>query len=164
MKETFERSEILDDIAPCGFCCFTCAAKKGGAIEESAARLNCYLEGYYEFTKTNLPFKYRAYCKRIKTLTNELEHLSSRKCGGCRSGADEKCCIPDCVILQCAETHGVDFCGECSEFPCNKAGSSLKGITLKEWRSNNEMIKKNGIEEYYKFAVSRSHYSFYKEK
>lgn len=66
--------------------------------------------------------------------------------------------IPDCSISQCTKTHQVDFCGECNDFPCEKAENFLKGITLSEWHNNNEKIREYGIEEYYKYAVSRSHY------
>lgn len=154
------RTDILNAIAPCAFCCYTCSAMKDGVIENSAKQLSRYLEGYYEFSKTNrFPRKYKS---KIKSLTEELEHLSSRPCNGCRNGANEKCCIPDCFILECAGKHNVDFCGECSEFPCARAQEFLKGVTLTEWKNNNERIKEFGAEDYYTYAVSRSHYQFYK--
>lgn len=156
------KNEILDAVAPCAFCCFTCAAMKGGVLEETSVKLRHYMEGYYEFNRKNLPFKYRAYSKKIKLLTEGLDLLSNRPCRGCRAGADPRCCIPNCFISECAERHEVDFCGECRDFPCEKALDFFKGDTLAQWKFNNEMIKKGGVESYYEYACSHSHYDFYR--
>ena len=39
------------------------------------------------------------------------------KCYGCKSG-DESCWCNDCEFKRCAIEKGVDFCGECTEYPC----------------------------------------------
>lgn len=159
--EKISRDTILNAIAPCAFCCYTCNAMKGGIIEESSKTLNNYLEGYYEFGKANrMP---RKYIKKIKEFSEQLEKMSARPCGGCRNGANEKCCIPNCFILECAAKHGVDFCGECSEFPCESAETFFKDATLTQWKNNNERIKKYGAEDYFTYATSQSHYKFYKK-
>lgn len=158
-----ERDTLLKAIAPCAFCCFTCAAMQGGVIEETSKKLNHYLAGYYEFGKKNLPFKYRSYNKKIKILTEQLEKMSSRPCGGCRSGADERCCIPNCFIPECARQHKVDFCAECDAFPCAEATAFFKGPNLKEWKLNNERIRQSSAEAYYEYALSRSHYIPFKD-
>lgn len=155
------RNNILDAIAPCAFCCYTCSAMKGGVIEASSKMLNNYLVGYYEFCKKNLPRKYKT---KIRIFTEQLESMSDRPCRGCRNGANLKCCIPNCFVLACTKEHKVDFCGECKEFPCSKAESFFKGATLTEWKNNNERIKQFGAETYYTYATSRSHYHFYKDK
>lgn len=161
MENNISRDKILDAIAPCAFCCYTCAGKKGGVIEETSKKLSHYLEGYYEFNKSNLPLKHRGYSKKIKEFKKRLDKMSDKPCNGCRNGADEKCCIPNCFILECAKLHKADFCGECDEFPCSKGEEFFKGLVLKEWKANNERIKRNGAEDYYEFATSRSHYQFY---
>lgn len=164
MKDSIDRAEILDAIAPCAFCCFTCAAKKNGVIEDLSTRLNHYLEGYYEFNRKNLPFRYRNYSRRIKEFTEQLEKMSDRPCAGCRAGADQRCCIPDCFIEDCTRNHKVDFCGECDEFPCSRALDFFKGENLKEWKSNNEKIRQSSPEEFYEFAVSKSHYLHFRSE
>lgn len=156
------RDVILNACAPCAFCCYTCAAMKGGVIEQTSEKLSHYLEEYYDFTMKNMPFKYRAYRKRIKIFTEQLESMKARKCGGCRSGADERCCIPDCFVAECAKSKNVDFCGECDEFPCSRGTEFFRGTTLEKWKSNNELIKSEGVQSYYTYAVSRSHYHFYR--
>ena len=163
MNNHTNRDTILNAIAPCAFCCMTCAAMENGIIAETSKKLRWYLDGYYEFSKKNLPLKYRAYSKKIKILTEQLENMSDRTCGGCRNGANKKCCIPDCFIPECAKLHHVDFCGECDEFPCNRAMDFFKGETLVQWEIHNNQIQENGVENYYKDAVSRSHYNFYRD-
>lgn len=162
MSEEIKRETILNAVAPCAFCCLTCSAMKGGIIEEASKKLSHYLDGYYEFGKKNFFGKYRSYSKKIKLFTEQLARISAGNCGGCRSGADGKCCIPNCFILECSKQHRVDFCGECNEFPCKKAEEFFNGKTLEEWVNNNCFIKDNGAQSYYEDAVSRSHYHFYK--
>lgn len=161
MNGDADKNTIIDAIAPCAFCCFTCAAKNGGVIAETSTNLVHYLEGYYEFTKRNLPFSRRSYSRKVKFLINELEHMSERPCNGCRAGSDKRCCIPNCFISECVKIHSVDFCGECSEFPCEKASEFFKGDTYTQWMLNNESIKNDGAEKYYEYACSHSHYDFY---
>lgn len=162
MDNQGNRRAILEAIAPCAFCCLTCAAMENGIIAETSRKLRLYLDGYYEFKRQNLPFKYRGHSKKIKVLTEQLERMSDRPCRGCRNGADQRCCIPDCPIPECARQHQVDFCGECDAFPCNQAMGFFKGETLKEWEIRNRQIRENGAENYYQDAISRSHYHFYR--
>ncbi len=163
MNKNIDKDVILKAIAPCAFCCFTCAAMKDGIIEKSSKQLLYYLEGYYEFNRINLPLRYRGFSKRLKALNRELEKMSDRPCLGCRAGADKRCCIPDCFILECAKTHKVDFCGQCAEFPCSRAMDFFKGKNLEQWIKNNNRIRESSAEEYYAFAVSKSHYHFFAE-
>lgn len=66
----------------------------------------------------------------------------------------------------------VDFCGECTEFPCDKGKNlfsntdlSFSDNVLSDWISGNGRIKEVGVDQYYKEATSRSHYlSFSKYK
>lgn len=164
MKDKIDRAKLLDAIAPCAFCCFTCAARKNGIIEETARTLNHYFEGYYDFNRKNLPFRYRNYSKKIKEFTEQLEKFSDRPCNGCRSGANQRCCIPDCFIEECTRSHKVDFCGECDEFPCSRALAFFKGENLQEWKSNNEKIRQSTPEEFYESAVSKSHYLHFRSE
>lgn len=157
-----DMDKIKDDIAPCGFCCYTCMAKNNGAVEKRAKEIMVYFEGYYNFMKENLPFGKKRYAKEIKDFEERLGKFTERKCPGCRSGALRGCCIPDCFILKCVKERGIDFCGECDDFPCEKSKSFFKGKTLTQFLNNNENIKKDGIEKYHSDAISRSHYDFYK--
>lgn len=161
MNTDIDRDTVLNAVAPCAFCCSTCAAMRNGVIEETAKKLNHYLEGYYEFNKKALPFKYRNYAKKIKEFTRQLDKLSDGPCMGCRADGDKRYCIPGCFIEECAREHSVDFCGECDEFPCSKALNFFNGENLKEWKSNNEKIRQSSPEEFYWYAVSKPHYSHF---
>jgi hypothetical protein len=49
----------------------------------------------------------------------------SLPCPGCRSGTGRCCVIENtCETYICAADHQVDFCFECSEFPCGKLNPS----------------------------------------
>lgn len=162
MNNYVDMSKIKDDIAPCGFCCYTCMAKRNGAVETRARELQIYFEGYHNFMKENLPFGKKHYANDIKAFETRLEKFAESKCGGCRSGAEEGCCIPNCFILECTKEKGVDFCGECELFPCDRSKSFFKGKTLSQFLLNNENIKKHGIGKYHTNAILNSHYEFYK--
>lgn len=159
-----EREKILTAIAPCSLCCYTCPAMKGGVIEETSAKLHHYMEGYYDFCKNVLPEEMRAKAEKIKEFTGRLEKQSHPSCNGCRDNTHGKCCISGCFILECTQGHGVDFCAECNEFPCNKLTTDIFNPTvIAEWHRGNERIREVGIEQFYEEITSRSHYLPFKK-
>ena len=52
-----------------------------------------------------------------------LTMYSSAPCHGCRSEEHNGCSINGCFILECTKKRGIDFGGECDEFPCNKVAA-----------------------------------------
>lgn len=67
------KKEILDAIAPCSLCCYTCGAKKDGAISKYSKILLDYHKGYYQF-KSRLPLKHKKQIlKEDKRFLQELE-------------------------------------------------------------------------------------------
>ena len=167
-----DKETILDAIAPCSFCCYTCHAKKNGIIAETAKKLLNYHLGYYEFRYRTSRKRYGKSIKEDKCFLKRLEETAKAPCNGCRSGEHGKYCIKDCFIRECTVAHGVDFCGECTEFPCDKGKNlfsntdlSFSDNVLSDWISGNGRIKEVGVDQYYKEATSRSHYlSFSKYK
>lgn len=162
-NEIKEKKEILDAIAPCSLCCYTCPAKKDGVISKTCEKLLNYHNGYYEFQCKTLPRKYKHFAKKELKFVEQLQNATQASCGGCRNGEHGKCCIENCFILQCTLSHNVDFCGECEEFPCDKTKELLSGIVLNDWLKGNERIKQIGAKEYYKEITARSHYESYKK-
>ena len=90
----------------------------------------------------------------------ELEYQRSRnrdpdkvRCDGCRS--DRNACHwgSDCVLLYCClYERGLDFCGECSDFPCDKviewAGEwEHHRIAVEKMKRMKEVGKDRWIEE-----------------
>ncbi len=42
---------------------------------------------------------------------------NGRECEGCR-GTENKCWSPTCNFRRCANSKGIDYCFQCSQFPC----------------------------------------------
>lgn len=151
----------LKDVAPCSLCCYTCPSYKNGVIKQSIDNLVKYYDGYPEFLHQNLPRKYKKYAKKTEKFVEYIqnEHAS---CGGCRGEKNRNCCIANCFILDCTKQHGIDFCGECENFPCDKAKTFFKGIVLDDYLKGNERIKKVGKEKFAEEITLKSHYASYK--
>jgi hypothetical protein len=80
------------------------------------------------------------------------------QCNGCRS--DKRCfyCQSKCTMTRCAAAKGIDFCGECAEYPCKdlKAFQAEMPHRIELWQSL-ERIKAVGYEKWY--AEKIEHYS-----
>jgi hypothetical protein len=154
---------IINAIAPCSLSCITCPAMKGGQIEKYSKQLKNMFEGYYEFQNKYLPEEHKDHAEAFKTFYKHLNKYTQGNCKGCREGRNESSCIKNCFILECTLDHGVDFCGECNEFPCDKLSTDIfKPEIIDEWIENNYKIKEHGIEIFYEEAILRSHYKVYK--
>ena len=80
------------------------------------------------------------------------------RCCGCRSDTLYIYCREHCFMKPCAEDRGIDFCGECPEYPCTqmKDFQSAKPHRLELWESQ-ERIKEAGYEKWYMEMIE--HYS-----
>jgi hypothetical protein len=82
-------------------------------------------------------------------------------CNGCRS--EKRCfyCESKCTMTGCAASKGVEFCGECSEYPCTdlKAFQSEMPHRIELWKAQ-ERIKEVGYETWYREMIE--HYSCHK--
>jgi hypothetical protein len=154
MKNCLNYEFIKTRIAPCGLHCGKCFAFSEGDI----CRLSKDL-------KTNLG-DFDAYAERFVNLLDEplflkypefketLNYLSTGKCKGCRK---EKCALfKSCNVRACSESKQVDFCFQCSEFPCNNTGfdENLK----KRWELINIKMKECGVEAYYNEIKDKPRY------
>ena len=70
--------------------------------------------------------------------------FAQASCPGCRTGQRGH---PQCTVKTCPRPQGVDFCGQCQAFPCNKMDfdPNLK----QRWIEINTRIKQVGPEQYY---------------
>jgi hypothetical protein len=145
---------IKTRLASCGLHCGSCFAFSEGEI----CKLSKELKG-------NLG-DFCAYAKRFANLLNEplflkyqefnemLGYLASGKCRGCRK---EKCAIfKDCNVRECSENKQVDYCFQCSEFPCNNTG--FDEHLQKRWKLINCKMKECGVEEYYNEIKEKPRY------
>lgn len=58
------------------------------------------------------------------------------KCKGCRTKRN-----PQCTIWKCAEERGLNYCGECSDFPCEN--NYATPAIAKEWLDELKELFKN---------------------
>ena len=157
--------KILNDVAPCSMFCSTCTGCKDGEISFHAMELLRLLEGYEEFLDKNLKKEYKHKLDDYKLFQKELKKLACPKCGGCRKGGANGCSIKGCFINECTKEHGVNYCGECSLFPCDKVNKKVfKENVLKKWYEGNQRIKEVGISSYYEEKKNTPHYIDYKKE
>ncbi len=96
---------------------------------------------------------------RLAAMAQRLQRtLEEIKCNGCRS--ERRCfyCETVCTMAKCAAAKGVDFCGDCAEYPCSslRAFQAEMPHRIELWKSQ-ERIKKAGYETWY--AEMIEHYS-----
>lgn len=98
------------------------------------------------------PDRLKEFTKHFPISVEELE------CEGCR--AEKRCfyCKNNCKMVKCAAEKGLDFCGECPEYPCEelKVFQAAMPHRIELWKSQ-ERIKKVGYEKWYTEMVE--HYS-----
>lgn len=98
------------------------------------------------------PEKLKGIAERLQRPVEELE------CHGCRS--DKLCffCRESCKMAKCAAEKGIDFCGECAEYPCEELKTFQAQLPhrIELWKYQ-ERIKEVGYEKWYSEMIE--HYS-----
>ncbi|MBC2724049.1 MAG: DUF3795 domain-containing protein, partial [Desulfosporosinus sp.] len=84
--------------------------------------------------------------KRLAKILNQT--IEETHCEGCRSEHRTVYC-KNCTMIECARRKGIEFCGECEEFPCEeiKTFQSLMPHRLDLWQSQ-KRIKDVGYEQW----------------
>lgn len=90
------------------------------------------------------PERLNVTARRIQRPVEELQ------CNGCRSEMRCFYCESKCIMAKCAATKGVDFCGECAEYPCSdlKAFQAEMPHRIELWKSQ-ARIREVGFEKWY---------------
>ncbi|MFH1153646.1 MAG: DUF3795 domain-containing protein [Pseudomonadota bacterium] len=137
-----EYAEILDCLAPCGLSCRKCFAFVRGDISLHSRKLkdlfgnfDIYAERFSSF----LP-EFKDYPPFEKMLS----FFAAPDCTGCRQG---KCKYPNCGVVKCYKSKGVDFCFQCHEFPCNR--TNFDPHLVERWIRMNTRMKEIGVEAYF---------------
>jgi hypothetical protein len=97
--------------------------------------------------------------ERLEGLARRLQHpVEELECHGCRSETQCFFCREHCKMIKCAAERGVDFCGQCPEYPCAdlKTFQMQRPHRIELWKSQ-ERIKEAGFEKWY--AEMIEHYS-----
>ncbi|MDF2543870.1 MAG: hypothetical protein K0S47_3588 [Herbinix sp.] len=162
-----DKQTLLHYVAPCSLFCYTCPALKDGAIAETASKLCTYFEGYYDFNDENIPEQYRSWLNEFEVFYKILNGYTKSKCPGCRNNpSSSNGCIEGCVVPSCVKEHGIDFCAECSDFPCQKGKDffiTINNTIRRDWELGSNRIKEIGIERYFNEKKDVSHYISYKK-
>ena len=74
-----------------------------------------------------------------------LNYFSNIECNGCRK--DKSKLFLDCYLKQCSKDHKIDYCFECSEFPCIKHG--FDEHLEKRWLTIQTKMEENGVQSYF---------------
>jgi hypothetical protein len=140
--------------------CYTCPGFREGAVKEHSAALLRLREGFREFLG-----RWHSDMTEYDKYIERLQLDSNPDCPGCRKiDGKGRSCVKDCLIPECVKEHGVDFCGECGAFPCDKIGESglYSEAAQKGFREGGTLIKEYGAEGYFQMKKDVSHYIYYK--
>lgn len=141
-------------IAPCGLYCGTCTFYNDSEIRKTAVRLKQLLDGFEYVAKI---FEQDAPAlKDYPEFLNVLKYISKQDCLGCRFGGGKEsgaACMPlTCPMLLCTIEKGLDFCYQCTEFPCEMISNAFKDTANKGlidiWINSNNRMKKIGLDRY----------------
>ncbi|KAF0144214.1 MAG: hypothetical protein FD156_2030 [Nitrospirae bacterium] len=97
--------------------------------------------------------------ERLKVMAARVQKsVEELHCDGCRS--EKRCfyCQEICKMGKCASERGLDFCGECREYPCEdlKVFQAAMPHRIELWKSQ-DRIREVGYEKWY--AEMIEHYS-----
>jgi hypothetical protein len=134
--------DILSILAPCGLNCSKCLMAANGEIKAVSERLVKLLGSFDRYAERFSSFQ--GVFKNYPAFKELLEHFTRADCAGCRSGA---CRFPGCVVFPCTREKGVDFCFQCTEFPCNEV--AFDPDLKRRWIEMNTRMKEIGVEAYY---------------
>jgi hypothetical protein len=98
------------------------------------------------------PQRLRAFAERYQM------PIEAWKCEGCRSEKRSYYCENLCQMVTCAAKKGIEFCGECDEYPCDelKKFQAERPHRIELWDAQ-ERIAKVGFSEW--FEEMLEHYS-----
>lgn len=145
---------IKDRLAPCGLHCGKCFAFKHGDIGKQSQALQASLGNFDVYAERFVELLDEPVFKKYSDFKLMLEHLAAPQCKGCRA---EMCKLfKDCKVRQCSENKAVDFCFECSEFPCSDTGFDPH-LHQRSVKINQRMLE-IGVEAYYEEIKNQSRY------
>jgi len=97
--------------------------------------------------------------QRLEAIAERHQQLSEDwTCEGCRSEKRSYYCEHHCHMVPCATEKGLEFCGECDEYPCDdlQTFQAERPHRIELWDAQ-ERIAKVGYSQW--FEEMREHYS-----
>lgn len=145
---------IKQRLAPCGLHCGKCFAFSDGDISKNSKQLKESLGEFDIYAERFVELINEPVFKKYSDFKELLDYFSKVQCGGCRK---ENCAIfKVCKVRDCFEKQGVDFCFQCSLFPCDNTGFD-KHLRERSVKINLRM-KEIGVEEYYNEIKDKPRY------
>ncbi len=143
---------ILLRLAPCGLDCSRCLYFGTGNTKRFAAGLRQELEGF-EKVAPMLARGAAPVLAGYDTFKSILDHLAGGECIGCRDGA---VCFESCIARSCCKEKSVDFCFQCTEFPCEK--NHYPESMERRWRTFGARMREVGVERFCEESLRRPRY------
>lgn len=152
MEQNYEN--IKHRLGACGLHCGKCFAFSEGDIHNLSRKLIEELGNFDVYAERFADMLDEPIFKKYSDFKEFLQYLSTASCKGCRA---EKCKLfKGCGVRVCSEEKEVDFCFECSEFPCQNTG--FDEHLHKRYIAINERMNEIGAQAYYDEIKNKSRY------
>jgi hypothetical protein len=139
-----EYDDVVKRLGPCGLDCYRCAEYERGEIKKVSIHLLELLGNYERVAVMKSQVKPCFYS--FPQFKEILSFFAQASCGGCREDTVE-CPIPDiCIAKDCTKEKSVDFCFQCSEYPCER---QFHGGLTNRWKERNNRMKEIGVIQFY---------------
>ncbi|MFC0875777.1 DUF3795 domain-containing protein [Saccharicrinis sp. FJH2] len=139
------QNDLNNKFGPCGLLCEKCFAYANGQIKYHAEQLKANLGNFDNYAKRFVTLLDEPVFNKYHDFNELLNLLSSGNCQGCRK---QECHLfRDCMVRHCYKGKTVDYCYQCTDFPCDNTGfdNNLK----QRWLKINRRIREIGLENYY---------------
>jgi hypothetical protein len=148
------KDEILKKLAPCGLSCEKCYAFADGTIRQHSRELKNALGNFLPYAKRFSDLLEEPVFNTYLFFDLQLDYFTKVECGGCR--VDNCKLFKSCNVRSCSKTKQVDFCFQCTDFPCSLTGFDEN--LHKRWIKMNSRMKEVGIEVYYQETKEATRY------
>jgi hypothetical protein len=148
------KKELLDKIGTCGLLCEKCFAYENGIIKHHAEQLKNCLGGFDNYAKRFATLLENPVFEKYPDFKELLKLFAQGTCKGCRN---QECHLfQGCKVRNCYKEKKVDYCFQCSRFPCSNTGFD-ENLKLR-WVKINMKIRETGLEKYYKLIKDKPRY------
>ncbi|GAB6908534.1 conserved hypothetical protein [Desulfosarcina cetonica] len=145
---------IKHALAPCGLSCETCFAHVDGGIRRASQALKEKLGNFGPYAAFFENLMREPVFANYPAFQAMLDYLAEGHCTGCRN---EQCrMFKECGVRPCHQEKQVDFCYQCTDFPCEQTNFSKP--LYRTWVRVNEKIREEGLAAYYAATQILSRY------
>ena len=151
MNDPLPYERILERLAPCGIDCGRCVMRVGGVVQRAAAGLADAVEGF-----DNMAARMAEHAPALggyDRFKQVLGLFAGAPCAGCRAGGST---LPFCAARTCFKEQDVDFCFQCSLYPCYR--NSYPELFAETWRKNQDRMREVGVERFYEESLQKPRY------